>query len=60
MAGDRQRKPSPSHIRRCAQRHLRSWTAVAGYRYFFVEKEIDGQDVQLDLHGPLFGITYRF
>jgi outer membrane receptor protein involved in Fe transport len=37
-----------------------NWTAVAGYRYLFVNKEIDGQDVKLGLHGPLVGVTYKF
>jgi hypothetical protein len=33
---------------------------MAGYRYLFVDKDIDGQDVQLELHGPPIGVSYRF
>jgi outer membrane translocation and assembly module TamA len=30
-----------------------SWSLQAGYRYFSVNKEIDGDDIKLKLHGPI-------
>jgi hypothetical protein len=36
------------------------WSAQAGWRYLDVEKEIWGEDVQVELDGPILGFTYRF
>lgn len=37
-----------------------SWSLQAGYRYFSVNKEFDGDDIKLKLHGPIIGISYTF
>jgi len=37
-----------------------SWSAQAGYRYFSVNKDFDGEDVKMKFHGPIVGVTYRF
>ena len=36
------------------------WSTQLGYRYMDIEKEIDGDDVSLELYGPLAGFTARF
>ena len=36
------------------------WSAQLGYRYMGVEKEIDGFDAEMDLYGPLIGVTAQF
>lgn len=36
------------------------WSAQAGWRYLSVEKRISGNDVEVDLNGPLLGFTVRF
>lgn len=36
------------------------WSAQLGYRYMSIDKEMDGQDVEIDLSGPLIGVTARF
>jgi hypothetical protein len=36
------------------------WSAQGGWRYMAVEKELDGLDVEIDLNGPILGVTYRF
>lgn len=36
------------------------WSTQLGYRYMSIAKEIDGQDVEIDLSGPLLGVTARF
>lgn len=36
------------------------WSAQAGWRYVSIEQRIDGQNVELDLNGPILGFTYRF
>lgn len=36
------------------------WAAQFGYRYMNLEKEIDGRDVEVDLYGPLVGVSFRF
>lgn len=37
-----------------------AWSLQVGYRYMDVERRIDGEDVAIDLSGPLLGVTYRF
>jgi opacity protein-like surface antigen len=36
------------------------WSAQAGWRYLDIEKEMAGEDVQVELDGPIVGFTYRF
>ena len=36
------------------------WALSAGYRYLFVDKDFDGQDIKFQIHGPVVGVTYRF
>jgi opacity protein-like surface antigen len=36
------------------------WTLQAGYRYFVVDKDFDGQEIDFTLHGPIVGVSYRF
>lgn len=36
------------------------WSVQGGWRYLTVEKEIGGRDVEVDLSGPLLGVTLRF
>lgn len=36
------------------------WSMQGGWRHLSIDREIDGQDVSLDLDGPLLGFTYRF
>lgn len=36
------------------------WSVQGGWRYLDVTREIDGQDVAIDLNGPILGFTYRF
>jgi hypothetical protein len=36
------------------------WSMQGGWRYLAIEKEINGQDVEVDLNGPLIGFTVRF
>lgn len=36
------------------------WSAQAGWRYLDVERDIDGDDLALNLSGPLIGLTFRF
>lgn len=36
------------------------WSVQGGWRYMAIEKEIDGQDVEIDLNGPIIGATFRF
>lgn len=36
------------------------WSAQAGWRYMAIEKKIGGRKVEVDLSGPLVGVTYRF
>lgn len=37
-----------------------TWSARFGYRYLSIEKEFGGSDVNLELYGPIIGITARF
>lgn len=37
-----------------------TWSARFGYRYMSIEKAIGGTDVDLELHGPMIGITAHF
>lgn len=37
-----------------------TWSARFGYRYMSIEKKIDGTDIDLELYGPVIGITARF
>jgi hypothetical protein len=36
------------------------WSTQLGYRYMSIDKTVDGEDVDLDLYGPLIGVTARF
>lgn len=36
------------------------WSVQGGWRYFSVEKEMEGRDVKIDFSGPLLGFTARF
>lgn len=36
------------------------WSAEGGWRYMAIERAIDGEDVTIDLSGPMIGLTYRF
>ena len=36
------------------------WSVQGGWRYLAVEKTIDGSDVEVDLNGPILGLTARF
>ncbi|MFZ1641045.1 MAG: hypothetical protein WAV07_06320 [Candidatus Contendobacter sp.] len=36
------------------------WSVQGGWRYFAIEKTINGRDVEIDLNGPLLGFTVRF
>lgn len=36
------------------------WSAQLGYRYMQINNEIDGEDVSLDLSGPVLGVSVRF
>ena len=36
------------------------WSVQGGWRYMAIEKEIDGRDLEVDLNGPLLGVTIRF
>lgn len=36
------------------------WSVQGGWRHLSIRKEIAGQDVSIDLDGPLLGFTYRF
>ncbi|OSP55911.1 outer membrane protein [Pseudoruegeria sp. SK021] len=36
------------------------WSARGGWRYLDIEKSIDGQDVTVELNGPVIGLAYRF
>jgi opacity protein-like surface antigen len=37
-----------------------TWSTQLGYRYLSIDKTLDGNDVELDLYGPLLGVTARF
>ena len=38
-----------------------SWQGTLGYRYVSIEKEVtDRAGLDIDIQGPLFGITYKF
>lgn len=37
-----------------------SWAAFAGYRYLSVDYSKDGFVYDIDQHGPMLGVTYRF
>jgi opacity protein-like surface antigen len=37
-----------------------TWAVEFGYRYMSIEKELDNATVNLDLSGPLIGVTARF
>lgn len=37
-----------------------SWSVFAGYRYLSVEYDRDGFLYDIDQHGPMTGVTYRF
>ncbi len=38
-----------------------SWVATLGYRYMSIEKEVNSRaTLDIDLQGPVLGITYRF
>jgi hypothetical protein len=41
-------------------RFNQNWSAQAGYRYMNIEKTISGQEVTVDLDGPLLGFSYHF
>lgn len=36
------------------------WSVQGGWRYFAIEKTINGRDIEIDLNGPLLGFTMRF
>jgi len=36
------------------------WSVQGGWRYVAIEKTINGRDVEIDLNGPLLGLTVRF
>lgn len=36
------------------------WSVEGGWRQLYIEHELEGRDVTLDLGGPLFGVTLRF
>lgn len=36
------------------------WSVQGGWRYLAIEKEVDGLDLELDLSGPILGLTARF
>lgn len=36
------------------------WSASAGYKYLSVDYEDDGHVFDVDMSGPVFGVTYRF
>jgi hypothetical protein len=36
------------------------WSVQGGWRYLSLETEIEGRDVEMDLSGPLLGLTVRF
>jgi hypothetical protein len=47
--------------RSCDTRRLNgTWAVEAGYRHLSIEKDLDNARVDLDLSGPLVGITARF
>lgn len=37
-----------------------SWSVEGGWRYLDIEREINGQDVTVDLNGPIIGVSFRF
>lgn len=37
-----------------------TWSARFGYRYLSIDKKIGGSDVDLELYGPMLGVTARF
>jgi hypothetical protein len=37
-----------------------TWQIEGGYRYLSIDREIDGNDTELELFGPLVGVTARF
>lgn len=37
-----------------------TWSARFGYRYMFIDKTIGGSNVELELYGPMIGVTARF
>lgn len=36
------------------------WSIQGGWRYMSIEKDVDGQDVEVGLNGPILGFTARF
>ena len=36
------------------------WSAQLAYRYMSIDKEINGKDANIDLYGPVLGVTARF
>lgn len=37
-----------------------SWSASGGYRHLYVDRENDGVPYELEMSGPLLGVSYRF
>ncbi len=37
-----------------------SWSVEGGWRYLDIEREINGQDVTVDLNGPIIGVSFHF
>ena len=38
----------------------KNWSLEAGYRFMSLQKEVEGRNVNLDLYGPMVGLTFKF